>query len=349
MLSAAVFASVVSLGAGAQIQAGDHTIAAVSDERIRHVNSLQTTWTAGRPSRFNNATVADLKRMLGTFLPHEDGAPDYVPPEKTAAMFTTADSDIPEAFDVRTNWPECAAISGMVRDQSNCGSCWAFGSTEAFNDRHCIATGDTKSILSPEDTLECCYMNSKGCSGGYISGAWRWFKLEGVSTGGNYEDIGKGTTCKPYSMQSCAHHTDDVPAGYVPCEDVPDYSTPKCATSCSEPDYPTPYASEKLKAKSEYSIRGESNMQKELMEKGSLSAGFTVYEDFPEYTSGVYHHVTGRKLGGHAIKIVGWGVDAGVPYWTCINSWNDIWGEQGSFRIQRGECGIEDDVVAGDV
>eukprot|EP00997_Jenningsia_sp_PLL12_P010497 NODE_7773_length_439_cov_37.638462_g6928_i0.p1 GENE.NODE_7773_length_439_cov_37.638462_g6928_i0~~NODE_7773_length_439_cov_37.638462_g6928_i0.p1 ORF type:complete len:103 (-),score=31.35 NODE_7773_length_439_cov_37.638462_g6928_i0:131-409(-) len=91
-------------------------------------------------------------------------------------------------------------------------------------------------------------------------------------------------------------------------------------------------------------------MQKELMEKGTLSVSLTVYEDFEAYTSGVYQHVTGKNLGGHAIKMVGWGVDNGTPYWTCVNSWNDSWGEDGIFRILRGsdECGIEGGVVAGD-
>jgi cathepsin B len=61
-------------------------------------------------------------------------------------------------------------------------------------------------------------------------------------------------------------------------------------------------------------------------------------------------HIKGKYLGGHAIKLVGWGVDNGTPYWTCVNSWNDSWGESGTFRILRGsnECGIEDDAVAGD-
>ena len=104
-------------------------------------------------------------------------------------------------------------------------------------------------------------------------------------------------------------------------------------------------------AKDSYSIKSETDMQRELMEKGTLSVSMTVYEDFEAYSSGVYQHKTGRNLGGHAIKMVGWGVDNGVKYWTCVNSWNDSWGENGQFRILRGsdECGIESGVVAGTV
>jgi len=54
-------------------------------------------------------------------------------------------------------------------------------------------------------------------------------------------------------------------------------------------------------------------------------------------------------LGGHAIKIMGWGVEDGTPYWLVANSWNEDWGDKGTFKILRGqdECGIESGVVAG--
>jgi cathepsin B len=51
------------------------------------------------------------------------------------------------------------------------------------------------------------------------------------------------------------------------------------------------------------------------MTNGPVEAAFSVYSDFLEYKSGVYHHTTGSFLGGHAVKIVGWGVENGTPYW----------------------------------
>jgi cathepsin B len=46
------------------------------------------------------------------------------------------------------------------------------------------------------------------------------------------------------------------------------------------------------------------------------------------YKSGVYQHVSGEELGGHAIKVLGWGVENGTPYWLVANSWNEDWGDK---------------------
>lgn len=87
----------------------------------------------------------------------------------------------------------------------------------------------------------------------------------------------------------------------------------------------------------------------EIMTHGPVEAAFTVYSDFLSYKSGVYQHTTGQALGGHAIKILGWGVESGTDYWLVANSWNNDWGDNGFFKIRRGnnECGIESEVVAG--
>ncbi|VDO19293.1 unnamed protein product [Heligmosomoides polygyrus] len=63
-----------------------------------------------------------------------------------------------------------------------------------------------------------------------------------------------------------------------------------------------------------------------------------------------FTHTAGKPQGGHAVKIIGWGVQNGTKYWTVANSWNTDWGEDGGyFRILRGnnQCGIEQLVVAG--
>ncbi|XP_004695880.2 PREDICTED: cathepsin B, partial [Condylura cristata] len=65
--------------------------------------------------------------------------------------------------------------------------------------------------------------------------------------------------------------------------------------------------------------------------------------------AGVYQHVTGEMMGGHAVRILGWGVEHGTPYWLVGNSWNTDWGDKGFFKILRGQdhCGIESEIVAG--
>jgi len=63
------------------------------------------------------------------------------------------------------------------------------------------------------------------------------------------------------------------------------------------------------------------------MKNGPITAGYTVMADFPSYKSGVYQYTTGKFMGDHCIKVVGWGVDNGTPYWLIANSWNEEWGE----------------------
>ena len=59
------------------------------------------------------------------------------------------------------------------------------------------------------------------------------------------------------------------------------------------------------------------------MKYGPIQAGFTVYSDFMAYKSGVYKHTVGPALGGHGIKIVGWGVQTTTEEKVCVHLGTD--------------------------
>jgi cathepsin B len=295
----------------------------VHDDLINHINSRRTTWTAGHNAKFEGMTIGQAKGLMGARL----GGP--LPPVFDGEL----DVEVPDNFDARINWPQCPSIT-LVRDQSACGSCWAFGSTEAFNDRYCISSKNT-TILAAADVLSCCgWTCGDGCDGGYPQQAWEYFKNHGAVA----------DECDAYPFPACAHHV--VSPDYPACPSA-DYSTPKCPKTCTDG---SSFASTKVRASKVYSISGEENVMKQLVANGPVTAAFTVYADFLTYQSGVYQHVSGDELGGHAIEIVGYGSDNGVKYWIVKNSWNPSWGNGGFFNILRGqnECGIEGEIVAGD-
>lgn len=303
---------------------------------------------AGHNPRWEGYTVAHAKAMCGSFT---KGDPRVEAVRPAPRKYTNV--DVPASFDARSAWPACADVIGHIRDQSGCGSCWAFGSTEALNDRKCIQSGGKfKTELSAQDTTSCCNLlngcfGSQACDGGIPSEAWSYFVNSGVVSGGDYNTIGKGESCWPYQLPICAHHVTEP--GLKPCQDG--LTAPSCPNprKCSEPKYTTSWDNDRHSASTSYSLNSVQDIESDLAQYGSVTAAFSVYEDFLTYKSGVYQHESGNYLGGHAIKILGWGVENGLDYWLVANSWNDGWGDKGYFKIRKGvnECGIEDDVCAG--
>jgi len=167
------------------------------------VNSSPGSWKARVPSKFENMSRRDIKKMMGTVVD-----PDWVVRAPEVKTYNASESNqvIPPTFDSSATWPLCPNIL-WARDQSNCGSCWAHGTTEAFEDRLCIASGGNTNVkLSVSDTAGCCDQGqclSFGCGGGQAALPWRWFKSVGVSTGGGYGDT---EFCYAYTMAPCCHH-----------------------------------------------------------------------------------------------------------------------------------------------
>jgi hypothetical protein len=299
-------------------------------ELARYINSLRTTWVASEtPSAlFANRTHEQAKRLMGTFR----GGPKLT--RKTwGDLPNTATS-----FDARTAWPNCLTIP-VIRDQSNCGSCWAFGAAESISDRLCTYLGASNPAMrnvaiSSNDLNSCCDSCGFGCGGGFPEAAWQYYVDTGLTT----------NNCDPYPLPKCEHH---IPKNHYPVCSSTIADTPPCPTQCKDG---SPFSgATRYFGSTVYSVEGVNDYMTELQKNGPFEVTFNVYQDFEAYRSGVYQHVTGPLLGGHAVKLVGWGTDNGTPYWTIANSWNSDWGEQGFFRIIRGqnECGIEESGTAG--
>ncbi|KAE8605451.1 hypothetical protein XENTR_v10015145 [Xenopus tropicalis] len=306
--------------------------APLSGDMVNYINKMNTTWKAGH--NFANADLHYVKRLCGT---HLNGP-------QLQKRFGFADGmELPDSFDSRAAWPNCPTIR-EVRDQGSCGSCWAFGAVEAISDRVCVHTNGKVNVeVSAEDLLSCCgFECGMGCNGGYPSGAWKFWTETGLVSGGLYDShLG----CRPYSIPPCEHHVN----GSRPACKGEEGDTPKCVKQC-EDGYAPVYGSDKHFGATSYGVpSSEKEIMAEIYKNGPVEGAFLVYADFPMYKSGVYQHETGEELGGHAIKILGWGVENGTPYWLCANSWNTDWGDNGFFKILRGKdhCGIESEIVAG--
>jgi len=323
--------------AGMALAAPEHGHETIADIISKINNDKTISWKAGVNKKFDpSKKPEDYAFLMGTILGEERL------PQKNIKVAAS----IPDEFDPRVQWPNCNVLN-QVRDQGTCGSCWAFGAVSAFSDRQCIQSNGAKDYsISAEDVLSCCRTCGFGCNGGYLGATWSWM-TGGVCSGGLYE----GTGCKPYSIAPCEHHT----TGDRPdCSDLPSSNTPACTNTCVADYSDNTYSNDKTAGIDAYSVGNARNLdviQTELMTNGPIEVSFTVYEDFMSYTGGVYYHTSGKSLGGHAIKLMGWGVDSetNMPYWLLVNSWNSDWGEEGWFRMRRGtnECGLENSGTAG--
>jgi len=281
----------------------------ITDELINLVNSNPESTWTAGHNVFSDWELDQFTSLLSD---------SVLPTKATPLVNLGADlslAGLPESFDARTKWSTCIH---PILDQGNCGSCWAHAASEVLSDRYCIASGGaTNVVLSPQD-LTSCDANDFGCDGGLPSNSWDYLSIVGAVT----------DACFPYTSGAAAV----VPTCPAPgvCPGTGPYVKYKSTTYNNN-----------------YNFIQE--VMWDLMFNGPVEVVFEVYGDFPAYTSGVYQRTSNEDLGGHAVKLVGWGTENGTPYWLVANSWNTTWGIDGYFKIIRGvdECGIEDGMIAG--
>jgi cathepsin B len=286
-----------------------HEIPHITHESLQKVKSQSSfqVYSSIEEHPFKNWSFSKLQSLMGLSTKTLKDTSSLVENKSLTA-------DLPESFDSRVQWPNCIH---NIRNQGHCGSCWAHAASEVLSDRFCIASNGTVDVvLSPQDMVSCDWFDH-GCNGGILTTSWVYLRFFGIVS----------DKCKPYSSGD----------GNVEWCSV---TESKCADNAE--------TYQKYKAKNFYWLTSIEAIKRDIFEHGPVETGFSVYDDFMNYKTGVYKKTAGASmLGGHAVKIVGWGKEDNTEYWIVANSWDTTWGENGYFRIAFGECGIEN-CIAGE-
>jgi len=218
----------------------------------------------------------------------------------------------PAEFD----WTTKGAVT-PVKDQGQCGSCWSFGTTGDIEGTYFLA-GNPLVPLSEQELVSCdTKSQDQGCNGGLQEVAFEYVIKNGLTTEANY----------PYTSGGGRSGT--------------------CDSSKLAP------VAAKISSWSQVSKGGlvgggdEKNIMTALLASGPITIGINA-SPMQRYKGGIDNPLFCMKSSlDHAVLIVGYGTENGKDYWKIKNSWNTDWGEDGFYRIVRGEnkCGLANDAV----
>jgi cathepsin F len=217
------------------------------------------------------------------------------------------------------DWRPKGAVT-PVKDQGQCGSCWAFSATQAVESAWFLA-GHTLPILAPQQTTSCDKVD-QGCNGGDTISAYKYIESVGLETEAAYPYV-SGTTGQ---TGKCKFNSSSVVATMTNFT----YATPPCMDSCTK--------------------QNEETLANNIASTGPASICVNAGNNWQVYTGGVIKSGCPGAYTDldHCVHLVGWNTNsAGVKYWIVKNSWASSWGEKGYIYLAFGKnmCGIADEAT----
>ena len=226
----------------------------------------------------------------------------------------------PPSFDWRNyggqNWMT------PVKNQGQCGSCWAFSTVGVVEAVYNIGTGNPSLDLNlSEEYLVSDCLPGNSCCGGWMETALSFVRDEGIPD----------EQCLPYvDLSSCTCGTS--------CNSICTYRTggscsdATCSQRCS--DWQSRLVT--IEALGDVS---PSQIKQTLVDRGPLTAAMGYGSGYGGYWDGDIYRCTSDTGANHGVVIAGYS-DAG-GYWIIKNSWGSTWNGDGYFKIGYGECAIE--------
>jgi len=220
----------------------------------------------------------------------------------TAPIYQAPAGDLPASVD----WRPLGYVT-PVKDQAQCGSCWAFSATGGLEGQHFKKAGKLVS-LSEQNLVDCSWkQGNEGCGGGWMDQAFTYIKTNnGIDTEASYPYTARNGKCKFNSANVGATDTGftDIKSG------------------------------------------DESALESAIATVGPISVAIDASKmSFQLYKQGVYYEPKcSTKNLDHGVLAVGYGVQSdGTKYYIVKNSWGQSWGDQGYLLMSRernNNCGI---------
>jgi len=239
-------------------------------------------------NKFAALTSSEYKSLLG-FKP-------IAATSAKAVKYSTNGADV--------DWRQKGCVN-PIKDQGQCGSCWAFSAVQAVESCYAASTGTLYS-LSESQLVDCCSACS-GCDGGFPSSAYDWVIKH--QNGGFMKE-------------------EDYP--YSPSEHSCKFDPSKVVVTIS--------------GYSEVASGSESDLAAKCASVGPIAVGIDASNwSFQLYSSGIYDEPSCSSYSlDHAVGVIGYGSEGGVNYWIVRNSWGTSWGEEGYIRMvkdKNNQCG----------
>merc|ERR1719387_364636 len=242
------------------------------------------------------------------------------------------------------DWRFTKAVT-PVKNQGQCGSCWAFSATEAIESQMILETGSKYDFtLSPQQICSCTPNSGQygclGCNGGFTEGAYEYVKSAPGLANSFFIPYEQSLTqseptmaCPQAKVSQITGEYEKLSGSYAQVSGY-SYAVKPCTSgACTNQD-----------------LRGLAA----ALEKTPLSVCVNA-ETWNDYTGGVLTAAGCGSMGAasqdHCVMAVGFNSTAPTPYWIVRNSWATTWGEQGYIYLEmaKNTCGLADDATIPDV